>query len=82
MKAIGFSLEDKEASDTNYKDFMRGVIAKLAQDVFFNNLEGHFKSKCRHFWDVVAEVKQPRHDEALSGVKTSKGRLMSQAEAG
>ena len=27
-KAIGFSLEDKDASEVDHEDFMRGVIAR------------------------------------------------------
>ena len=44
-------------------------------------MEGHFKSDCPQFWQAVAEIKHPRHEEALSGVKTSKARLLSEAEA-
>ena len=43
MKAIGFSLEEEDASEVNYEDFMRGVIAKFGPRRFFCNLEGHFK---------------------------------------
>ena len=70
MKAIGFSLEDKDAA--------RGVSAR---GVLFCNLEGHFKSDCPQFWDAVADIKHPRHEEALSGVKASKARLLNEAEA-
>ena len=44
-------------------------------------MEGHFKSDCPQFWDAVADIKHPRHEEALSGVKASKARLLSEAEA-
>ena len=44
MKAIGFSLEDEDASEVDHEDFMRGVIAQFGQRCFFCNLEGHFKS--------------------------------------
>ena len=81
MKAIGFSLEDKDASELDHEDFMRGVIAKLGPRCFFCNLEGQFKSDCPQFWDAVADIKHPRHEEALSGVKASKACLLSEAEA-
>ena len=80
MKAIGFSLEDEDASEIDHEDFMRGLIAKFGPRCFFCNLEGHFKSCCPQFWDAVADIKHPRHEEALSGVKASEARLLSEAE--
>ena len=81
MKAIGFSLEDKDASELDHEDFMRGIIAKFGPRCFFCNLEGHFKSDFPQFWDAVADIKHPRHEKALSGVKASKARLLSESEA-
>ena len=34
-KAIGFSLEDEDASVVDHKDFMRGLIAKFGPRCFF-----------------------------------------------
>ena len=59
---------------------MRGVIAKFGPRCFFCNLEGHFKSGFPQFWDAVAHIKHARHEEALSGLKASKARLLSEAE--
>ena len=81
MKAIGFSLEGEDASEVDHEGFTRGVIAKFGPRCCFCNLEGHFKSDCLQFWDAVADIKHPRHEEALSGVKASKARLLSEAEA-
>ena len=81
MREIGFSLEDENASEVDHEDFMRGVIAKFGSRCFFCNLEGHFKSDCPPFRDAVADIKHPMHEEALSGVKASKARLLSEAEA-
>ena len=54
---------------------------KYGPRCFFCNLEGHFKSDCTQFWDAVADAKHPRHEEALSGVKASRARMMNEAES-
>ena len=78
-KAIGFSLEDEDASEVDHEDFMRG--AKFGPRCFFCNLNGHFMSNCPQFWDAVANIKHSRQEEALSCVKASKVRLLSETEA-
>ena len=81
MKAIGYCLEDADATDEDHEEYVRGLIMKYGPRCFFCNLEGHFKSDCTQFWDAVADAKHPRHEEALSGVKASRARLMNEAES-
>ena len=80
MQAIGLSLEVEDDSEVDHEGFMRGVIAKVGPRCFFYNLEGHFKSDCPQFWDAMADIEHPRREEALSGVKASKARLLGEAE--
>ena len=81
MKAIGYFLEDADATDEDHEEYVRGLIMKYGPRCFFCNMEGHFKSDCTQFWDAVADAKHPRHEEALSGVKASRARLMNEAES-
>ena len=81
MKAIGYFLDDVDATDEDHKEYVRGLIMKYGPRCFFCNLEGHFKSDCTQFRDAVADAKHPRHEEALSGVKASRARLMNEAES-
>ena len=81
MKAIGFSLENEDASEVDYKAFLMEVIAKFGPRCFFCNLECHFMSDCPHFWVAVADIKHPKHKQPLSIVNASKARLLSEAEA-
>ena len=81
MKAIGYFLDDVDATDEDHEEYVRGLIMKYGPRCFFCNLEGHFKSDCTQFWDAVANAKHPRHEEALSGVKASRARLMNEAES-
>ena len=81
MKAIGYFLDDVDATDEDQEEYVRGHIMKYGPRCFFCNLEGHFKSDCTQFWDVVADAKHPRHEEALSGVNASRARLMNEAES-
>ena len=81
MKAIGYFLDDVNATDEDHEEYVRGLIMKYGPSCFFCNLEGHFKSDCTQFWEAVADAKHPRHEEALSGVKASRARLMNEAES-
>ena len=81
MKAIGYFLDDVEATHEDHEEYVRGLIMKYGPRCFFCNLEGHFKSDCTQFWDAVSDAKHPRHEEALSGVKASRAPLMNEAES-
>ena len=81
MKAIGYFLDDVDATDEDHEEYVRGLIMKYGPRCFFCNLEGHFKSDCTQFWDAVADAKHPRHEEALSGVTASRVLLMNEAES-
>ena len=81
MKAIGYFLDDFDATDEDHEGYVRELIMKYAPMCFFCKLEEHFKSGCRQFWDAVADAKHLCHEEALSGVKASRARLMNKAES-
>ena len=81
MKAIGHFLDDVDATDEDQEEYVRGLIMKYGPGCFFCNLEDHFKSDCTKFWDALADAKHSRHEEALLGIKTSRARLMNEAES-
>ena len=81
MKAIGYFLDDVDATDENLEEYVRGLIMEYGPRCFFCNLKGHFTSDCSQFWDAEADTKHPRHEEALPGVKASRARLMNEPES-
>ena len=81
VKAIGHFLDDVDATDEDHEEYVRGLIMKYGPRCFSCNFEGHFKSDCTQFWDAVADAKHPRNEEALSGVKVNRARLMNEAES-
>ena len=68
MKTIGFSFEDEDASEVDHGYFMREVTAKFGYRCFFCNLDGHFKSNCPYFWEVVTDIKHSRFEVASSNI--------------
>ena len=81
MKAIGYFPDGVDATYKDHEEYVRGLIMKYRQKCFFCNLEGHFKPDCTQIWDAVADAKHPCHEEAHSGVKASRARLMNEAES-
>ena len=81
MKAICFCLEDKDASQNKNFKFRKDFISKLGPRCSFGNLRGNSKFNSPHFRHTGKYTKHPRHDKALSGIKATKARLMSEAEA-
>ena len=71
MKAIGYFIDDVDATDEDHEEYVWGLIMKYGPRCFF----------CTQFWDAVADAKHPRHEEALLGVKASRARLMNEAES-
>ena len=81
MKAMGCFLDDLDATDEDQEEYVRGLIMRYGPRCFFCNLDGHFTSDCPQFWDAVADAKHPRHEEAVSGVKANRARLMNEVES-
>ena len=81
MKAIGYFLDELDTTYEDHEEYVRGFIMKYGPRCFFCNLQGLFKSDCTQFCDAVADAKHPRREEALSGVKASRARLMNEAES-
>ena len=81
MKAIGYFLDDVDATDEDHEEYVRDLIMNHGLRCFFFYLEGHFKLDCTQFWDAVADPKHPRHEVALSVIKASRARLMNEAES-
>ena len=74
MKAIGYFLDDVDATEEDHEENVRGLIMKYGPRCFFCNLEGHFKSDCTQFWDAVADGKHPRH-QGQSSTSDERGRV-------
>ena len=81
MKAIGYFLDDVDATDEDREEYVGRLIMKYGPRCFFCNLERHFNSDCTQFWDAVVDTKHSRHEQAFSGVKATKTRLMNKAES-
>ena len=81
MKAIGYFLDDVDATDEEHEEYVRGLIMNYKPRCFFCKLEGHFRSDCSQFWDAVADSKHPRHEEPLLGVKASRARLVNEDDS-
>ena len=45
MKAIGYFLEDADATDEDHEEYVRGLIMKYGPRCFFCNLEGTLSSR-------------------------------------
>ena len=81
MKAIGYFLDDVDATHEDHEEYVRGLMMRNGPRCFFCNLGAQFKSDWTQFWNAVADAKHPRHEEALSGAKASRTRLMNEAES-
>ena len=68
MEAIGFFLDNLDATEEVPEEFVRRIIMKYGP---FCNIERHFKSDCTHFCNAMTDSNFPRHEEALSGAKIS-----------
>ena len=45
MTAIGYFLDDVDATEEDHEENVRGLIMKYGPRYFFCNLEGHFSSQ-------------------------------------
>ena len=84
LKAIGYFLDDVDATDEDHEEYVRGLIMKYSPRCFFCNLEGHFKSDCTQFWYAVADAKHPRHEEhgcqGQSSTSDERGRVSEKGD--
>ena len=55
MKAIGYFLDDVDASDDDQEEYVRAIIMKYGAKCFFCNLERHFNSNCTQIWDASCQ---------------------------
>ena len=81
MKAIGYFLDDVDATDEDHEEYVRGLIMKYGPRCFFCILEGDLGSICTKFWDAVVDARHPRRKEAFSRVKASRACFMNYAES-
>ena len=84
MKAIGYFLDDVDAIDEDQEEYVRVLIKKYGPRCFFCNLEGLAGTSSRtalNFGMQWRTRNTPRHEEAFSGVKASRARLMNEAES-
>ena len=68
MKAIGYFLEDADATDEDHEEYVRGLIMKYGPRCFFCNLEGVKASRAR----LMNEAESRRKETTPSTFTTKK----------
>ena len=81
LKAIGFFLDDVDATNEDHEDYVKRILLKYEPRCFLATLKGISNQTALSFRMQYQTQRTPATKRRLSGVKASRANLMNEAES-